>query len=218
MSSRSKRILLNITSSMLTVLIVIVSLFVLVNLSFNITFIRTNVRGYSMYPTLNATVPDSDMDGDVVYINRFSTFTNSDIVVAEVSWWKDGYIIKRLVGCPNDLVQIKDEGENYALYVNGEMMYTKEKNFDTNYYYDSIYLTFFEKYPQNTISNDAGEQCIKLNSNEYLLMGDNWGHTTDSLTRGPLDKDQIVGRVDIIVHYGENQFRTLVKEMWNLIS
>lgn len=217
MSSRSKRIMLNITSSILTVLIMFVSFFALVNIIFNFVYIRTNVRGFSMYPTLNANVPNENFDGDVVYINKFSGYTNSDIVVADVGWWNRGYIIKRLIGCPNDIVQIKDEGSQYALYVNDKILYTKEKNLDTNYYYNSIYLTFFEKFPENTIRNEMGEQCIILNENEYLLMGDNWGNSTDCLTGGPTEENDIIGRVDIIIHYGENQFRTLVNKMWNLI-
>ncbi len=217
MSSRTKRILLNVSSAILTVLIMFVSFFALINIIFNIVFIRTNVRGNSMYPTLNANVPSNQIDGDVVYINKFSSYTNSDIVVADVSWWDNGYIIKRLVGCPNDIVQIKDEGTQYVLYVNNEMLYTKEKNSDTDYYFNSIYMTFFEKFPANSIENDQGECCIILNDNEYLLMGDNWGNSTDCLTGGPISNNNIIGRVDIIIHYGENQFRTLVKEMWNLL-
>ena len=217
MSSRSKRIILNITSSILTILIMFVSFFALVNIIFNIVFIRTNVKGFSMLPTLNQNVSSEDIDGDIVYINRFSDFSDSDIVVADVDWWTSGYIIKRLVGSPNDIIQIKDEGDQYSLYVNEKILYTKEKNSDTNYYYNSIYLTFFEKYPQNTTTNEAGEKCIKLNENEYLLMGDNWGHSTDCLTGGLAHKNDIIGRVDIIVPYGENQFRTLVSKMWNLI-
>lgn len=217
MSSRSKRIMLNITSSILTVLIMFVSFFALVNIIFNFVYIRTNVRGFSMYPTLNANVPNENSDGDVVYINKFSGYTNSDIVVADVSWWNRGYIIKRLIGCPNDIVQIKDEGSQYALYVNDKILYTKEKNLDTNYYYSSIYLSFFEKFPENAIRNEMGEQCIILNENEFLLMGDNWGNSTDCLTGGPAKESDIIGRVDIIIHYGENQFRTLVNKMWNLI-
>ena len=217
MSSRNRRILFNIINAILTLLIIIVSFFALINIMFNIVFIRTNVRGYSMYPTLNATVPSSSSDGDIVYINKYSSFTNSDIVVADVNWWSNGYIIKRLVGCPNDIIQIKEEANQYLLYVNNEVLYSKEKNPDTLVYYTTIYLTFFDKFPNNIIINDNGEKCIKLNDNEFLLMGDNWGNSTDSLSYGPTKKDDIVGRVDIIIQYGENKFRTLVKEMWNII-
>lgn len=170
-----------------------------------------------MYPTLNYNVPTSQKDGDVVYINKFSSYTNDDIVVAQVDWWDSGYIIKRLIGLPNDTIQIKDEGTHYALYVNEKILYTKEKNADTDSYYNNLYLTFFDRFPENTTTNESGEQCIKLNAHEYLLMGDNWGNSTDCLTGGPAKKSNIVGRVDIIIHYGENQFRTLVKEMWNLL-
>ena len=40
---------------------------------------------------------------------------------------------------------------------------------------------------------------LKLNDGEYFLMGDNWGETLDSILKGPIKKDEITGKVDLIV-------------------
>lgn len=226
MDSRLKRILLNILNSIITVVIMIVTFFALVNIVFNFVYIKTNVRGFSMRPTLNANVLTEDQDGDKVYINPYRDYTNGDIVVAEVSWWDRGYIIKRLIGMPGDVVQIKENETQYVLYVNNEEFYRKDKmNSETNevdiyvrYYYED-YLAFINN-PLNAdhvITNEAGERCIKLGEDEYFLMGDNWAESTDCVVHGPVNKSSILGKVEIIIHYGENEFRTMLKNMWDIL-
>lgn len=226
MSSRLKRIMLNIVNSIITIVIMIVAFFALVNIVFNFVYIKTNVRGFSMLPTLNVNVLTEDQNGDTVYINPHREYTNGDIVVAEVSWWDRGYIIKRLVGMPGDTIQIKDDGTQYVLYVNDNVFYTKNKiNTATNeidsgvkYYYED-YLSFINN-PLNAdhvITNALGEKCIKLGEDEYFLMGDNWAASTDCIVHGPVNKNSIIGKVEIIIHYGENEFRSLLKNMWDIL-
>lgn len=226
MGTRLKRILLNILNSIITIIIIIVALFALVNIVFNFVYIKTNVRGFSMLPTLNANVLTDDQNGDKVYINPNRAYTNGDIVVAEVSWWNRGYIIKRLVGMPGDVIQIKEEETQYVLLVNDEVFYTKDKiNSATNEidtgvrYYFEDYLSFINN-PLNAdhvIVNDAGERCIKLGEDEYFLMGDNWAASTDCIVHGPVNKSAIIGKVEIIIHYGENEFRVMLKNMWEIL-
>lgn len=226
MGTRLKRILLNILNSIITIIIIIVALFALVNIVFNFVYIKTNVRGFSMLPTLNANVLTDDQNGDKVYINPNREYTNGDIVVAEVSWWNSGYIIKRLVGMPGDIIQIKEEETQYVLYVNDEVFYTKDKidsatnEIDTGVrYYFEDYLSFINN-PLNAdyvIENDAGERCIKLGEDEYFLMGDNWAASTDCIVHGPVNKSAIIGKVEIIIHYGENEFRVMLKNMWEIL-
>lgn len=226
MGSRQKRVLLNILNSVITIIIIIVALFALVNIVFNFVYIKTNVKGFSMLPTLNANVLSEDQNGDKVYINPYRNYTNGDIVVAEVSWWKRGYIIKRLVGMPGDEIQIKEEETQYVLLVNDEVFYTKDKlNSTTNviddnvrFYYED-YLSFINN-PLNSdhiIVNAAGERCIKLGEDEYFLMGDNWASSTDCIVHGPVNKSAILGKVEIIIHYGENEFRAMLKNMWEIL-
>lgn len=217
MNTRIKRVLFNVLSSVMVVLICAMSFFALINIVFNTVYIKTEVEGFSMLPTLNTTVPTATEEGDVVYINKFRPYTNNDIVVAE---YGTGYIIKRLVGKPGDKVQIKDDGLTYGLYVNDSLLYSKYKtevsldgkNHGTNYYFTDIYSKFFEKDQfKNYISKDG--KYIELEEDEYLLIGDNWGATTDSLTLGPFSKKEIVGKVDIVVPFKENETQYLFKQI-----
>ena len=131
-----------------------------------------------------------------------------------------------MVGCPGDVIQIKDEGETYGLYVNNALLYSKEKTDGDNYktgsstsYFENNYKNFFNKSEnaKNVIINDNDEQCIKLNENEYFLMGDNWGKTTDSLSEGPFTKSAIVGKVEIVVPFGENEDSYILKTIFKML-
>lgn len=222
---RTRRIISNILSGVLAALIVIVGFFSIITISLNVVYIKTNVAGGSMLSTFNSNLTDEDLhekkSGDTIYINRFKSYKVNDIIVAE---YGDDYIIKRLVGCPGDTIQIKDEGDNYGLYVNNELLYSKEKTHgDGNRIGSSInYYTYeyanFLRNSNNVILNENNEPCIKLNEDEYFLMGDNWGKTSDSLTaNGPFSKSEIVGKVDIVVPYGENEDGYILKTIFKML-
>lgn len=204
----------NILSSVITFLIVITSFLVAIGFSFNFVYIKTNVHGFSMYPTLNKNVDTIETAGDTIFINRFRALERNNVVVAKVSWF-DNYIVKRLVGLPDDEIQIKEVDGNYLLFVNDELIYSKEKSNESSrgntnengtigYYNKYIAFLNNEKYSKNVVINSKGEKCIKLNENEYFLMGDNWGESLDCLSKGPVNKSNIVGVVDLVVDYKDN--------------
>ena len=99
MDFRGKRIFFNIVGAILSALLVAASFFALVNIVFNVSYIKTDVYQISMYPTLNANVANNDEQGDKVYVNKFAKVSRGDIVVAEVDW-NEKPIIKRLCACP----------------------------------------------------------------------------------------------------------------------
>ena len=66
--------------------------------------------------------------------------------------------------------------------------------------------------------NENGEECIKVNAGEYILMGDNWGETTDSLFYGPVSADSIIGRADFVVYMGQNVMLTVIKSFWEILT
>ena len=211
MNKYKTRILRNILSSVMAILLMILSFITLVNFSFYFLYVETNVRGYSMYPTINMNAPDSESPGDKILINRQQMGDVNDIVVAKASWYKN-YIIKRLVGKPGDKIEIKDIGENFALYVNDEILYTKEKDGENtpfyksgSYYYFDLYNQFLTKEEfKDFVESDGTTSYIKLDDDEYFLMGDNWGHTLDCLTNGPISSSEIVGKVDLIIDVNNN--------------
>lgn len=219
MNFRTSNLIKNIINAILTSVIIFVGLFLIVGIIFNIVYIPAPVSSFSMYPTLNKDAPDFETVGDYAYLNKFADFNNNDIVIAEVEWYNNA-IIKRLVASPNDILQIKDQGECYALYVNEKLIYTKEKTDQsvhgliggTNQYYAN-YLLLLENNPNNVVLNSKNEECFKLQDNQYFLMGDNWAESLDCTTKGPVTKNQILGRVDFVIYMNENKSFAMFKQM-----
>lgn len=159
-----------------------------------------------MQPTINLNVLDPNAKGDKIFVNPYKVGNLNDIIVAKVSWHKD-YIIKRIVGTPGDKIEIKDLTTHFALYVNDSLLYTKDKYGENtpftktgSYSYYNSYIAFLNNSEfQDYVETENGTSYIKLDDNEYFLMGDNWGHTTDSIEKGPVTKNEIVGTLELIV-------------------
>ena len=44
-------------------------------------------------------------------------------------------------------------------------------------------------------------------------MGDHWEESTDCITMGPVSENEILGRVDFVIHMKENKFFAMFKQM-----
>jgi len=78
---------------------------------------------------------------------------------------------KRVIGEPGDVVEVKQK----AIYVNSVLKY-KARN-------DGLEL-----------------KKIELNENEYYVIGDNVDNSYDNRVYGPIQKEQIIGKVIKIKH------------------
>jgi signal peptidase I len=127
------------------------------------------VSGTSMFPTFD--------NGDYLIIDEISYRLNDpsryDVAVFKFPNDPDKYFIKRIIGLPNETVEIK--GNSVTIYnkenVNGfqiEQPYVKNKS-DNN-------LRF------------------ELKENEYFVMGDNRVASSDSRYWGPVDRNLFAGR------------------------
>ena len=129
----------------------------------------TQVVGNSMASTLE--------NGDVLVLNkfkyRFFDVKRGDIISLEYADTK--YLIKRVIGLPNDTVSIKDN----TLYINGEVYI--ENYLDEDLVYDDFELTSlgYERIPEDM----------------YLVLGDNREDSLDSREIGLISKDEIIGKV-----------------------
>ena len=131
------------------------------------------VSGDSMVPTFHS--------GDYLIINeityRFSDPQRGDVIVFKYP--KDTAIkfIKRVVGLPGEIVEIK----------NGQV---------TIYYADGKSQILEESYLPDQ-KETYGDMKVVLSDSEYFVLGDNRPYSSDSRTWGPLPKDNIIGKVFI---------------------
>ncbi|MBR1987511.1 MAG: signal peptidase I [Clostridia bacterium] len=207
---------MNIISAITSILIVAVTFLLIFNICFNFIYTKRDVRGFSMQPTLNAEITDREKDGDVVYVNKFAEPEVNDIVVAEVKW-NSSSVIKRLVGKPGDIVKIAADENGYSLYCNDRLLYTRPADVNTISYCSKT--MGYIKYHDNAYYDQDNNFCVELQDDEYFLMGDHWmGSMLDCLSKGPVKKSEIIGRVDIVVEYTEdNKILSLGKSFINLI-
>lgn len=170
---------------------VIIIVFIVIIRVFIATPIRVN--GSSMYPTLK--------NNDLMVLYKLTKKTRGikrfDIVVLD----SDGSnLIKRVIGLPGDKISykvIKNKDEEYVgtLYINGEKM--KEE--------------FIDEETKTKTCNGKWDICneeLKIPKNNYYVMGDNRGNSTDSRILGTIDYKDIKGTTKLII-FPFNRFGTV---------
>lgn len=133
-------------------------------------FVKTSVSGISMEPTLT--------EGQVVIVNKFEYYfktpKRNDVIVYKQSNKEHSYFeLKRVIGLPGETVKIK----NGVVYINDEVMKEKVKT--------------------DTIQNGGlAEEGVKLDDNEYFVLGDNRNDSEDSrfASVGNVLKNEILGK------------------------
>ncbi|MDD4994950.1 MAG: signal peptidase I [Patescibacteria group bacterium] len=98
-----------------------------------------------------------------------------DIIVFRYPADPKQYFIKRVIGLPNETIEIKD----------GQVFVYNEGNAEGT--------EMQEEYLENVYT--AGQKKVKLRGDEYYVLGDNRGSSLDSRSFGPVNRDYIVGRV-----------------------
>jgi len=130
------------------------------------------VKGASMEPTFH--------DYEYLIINeisyRFSPPQRGDIVVLKDPRNASQFLIKRLIGLPNETVIIS----NGKIEIKSNQ-YPNGVELDESSYLDSTIYT-------------QGHENIDLSSNEFYVLGDNRNSSLDSRIIGPIKKSNIVGK------------------------
>lgn len=134
------------------------------------------VKGASMEPTFY-----SDERILVEKISRFfKTYERGDVVVLHPPGDEDVDYIKRIVGVPGDIVKVFDcevyvakEGEKFKL--------------EEPYLYSGTCTSDGPRLKEG--------RSIKLEANEYLVLGDNRSHSVDSRIFGLIGTKNVVGKV-----------------------
>lgn len=137
---------------------------------------RTRVSGSSMETTLS--------DGDNLIVDklsyRFQDPKRFDIVVFPYKYEENTYYIKRIIGLPGDIVQVKD---GYT-YINGELL-------ESDIYGAEV-----------MIEAGTASEPITLGEDEYFVLGDNRNHSLDSRdpSVGILKREDLIGRAWVRIY------------------
>lgn len=152
----------------LDTVILVLAIYTLVNLA----SARYMVQGNSMDPNFD--------DNQVLYVSRLHYLLGEperlDIVVFHYPNNPNEDYIKRVIGLPGDVVEIRDS----QVLVNGQPL-------------DEPYLNEAEW----TSRGITGP--IELGPDEFFVMGDNRNHSSDSRSFGPVQRHYIVG--EVLVRY-----------------
>ncbi|MFH1367130.1 MAG: signal peptidase I [Patescibacteria group bacterium] len=129
------------------------------------------VRGASMEPNFH--------DNEYLIINeigyRFASPQRGDIVVIKSKLVAKEYLIKRVIGLPEEKIEIN----------NGEVKIFNKDNPEGK--------VLQEEYLAKGITTN-GNNIITLKSDEYYVMGDNRPSSLDSRSFGAIERDEVVGR------------------------
>jgi len=128
------------------------------------------VKGASMEPNFE--------DGDYILVNeisyRFSSPQRGDVIIFRYPLDQSQFFIKRIIGLPDETVAVKD---------NKVTIYNKKT--PEGFVLDETYLA--------TEQRTLGNSIIKLDDNEYFVLGDNRLQSSDSRRWGPVNKSLITG-------------------------
>ncbi|MCD6471074.1 signal peptidase I [bacterium] len=130
------------------------------------------VRGISMEPTFENN--DYLLIEEISY--KFENPQRGDVIVFRSPRNPREYLIKRIIGLPNERVVIKDS--NIYIY---NQQYKYGLKLEENYLLPGM--------------STYGNIDIKLKPDEYYVLGDNREASLDSRSFGPIHRSEIVGRV-----------------------
>ncbi|HWQ95162.1 MAG TPA: signal peptidase I [Gammaproteobacteria bacterium] len=141
---------------------------------------RGNLFGYETYRFSAQSMADTILVGDFIITDTWKYRSNvpqrGDLIVFRYPRDPSVKYIKRVIGLPGDLVEIRD----YLVYVNG-------KSLDEPY----VKLRSNERLSNATTS-------YQVPSDGYFMMGDNRDNSNDSRFWGPLPSENIYGSVEFI--------------------
>lgn len=160
-------------------------------------FSRVYIDGASMYPTLNNFTNSQYREFGLMNTHK-TNFKRGDIIVFDRSQDGSGdYLVKRVIGLPNETIKITDGG---GAAIPDYIDITKST---TSFRLDESYLTDISK--TSTYSGAFGTySSLTLGDDQYFLMGDNRANSQDSRMIGPINKTQITGKLLVLYGYAEN--------------
>ena len=110
-------------------------------------------------------------------VNSFKDIERQTVLVFRYPNDRNKYFIKRVIGLPNERVEIK----------NGVVKIYNRENPNGFILDESAYLA-------KTVET-MGDLSMQLNEDQYFVMGDNRRFSSDSRAWGPISKADVIGKV-----------------------
>jgi signal peptidase I len=110
-------------------------------------------------------------------VEPFKKLKRDDVVVFRYPKNRTQYFIKRIIGLPEEKIEIKDNRVTIYNPENPQGLVLDEKN----------YLS--------ADTRTSGDLVIQLDENEYFVLGDNRMFSSDSRYWGPISSSDIIGKV-----------------------
>ena len=150
------------------------------------------VKGASMEPNFH----DSEylIIDEISY--RFNKPNRGQVIVFRYPKNPQEFFIKRVIGLPGEEIQIED----------GEI-----KVYNDTYPSGLILSEEYLGSELETFNTDT--EKIKINENEYYVLGDNRDASKDSRSFGPVNKDYIIGKV-LLRGWPLDKFTLFNKDYW----
>lgn len=122
----------------------------------------------------------SAKDKEIFTVDSRKEFSRGDVVVFRYPQNPKEFFIKRIIGLPGERVKIEK----------GQITIYNQSN-PTGFILDETsYL------PSISSKTDCREFCdFNLSENEYVVLGDNRSHSSDSRVWGVLPKEDVIGKV-----------------------
>ena len=208
------------------VFLLIYILILLFYATFCTIFIQVEIVGHSMQPTYNQKLKEwedaeSSIYKDIAFANRFDKGTNGDIVVINTK--NDGAVIKRIIATGGQELTLRYASVNgfnaYYFYLKNKDD-AKEKLLEEEYILDRAamdyqYWEIFRNENADFIINeDYGHHTtILIPEGQVFVLGDNRKLSNDSSKYGPVNQEDILGKVVFSYAYNENIFVYLWKQL-----
>ena len=139
------------------------------------------IRYYLVQPFFvkGASMESSFEDGDYLLVDeisyRFSEPARGDVIIFRYPGDRSQFYIKRIIGLPDETIETKDN----------EVIIYNTDNPD-GFVLSENYLDLDHK--------TLGNMLMRLDDNEYFVLGDNRLHSSDSRRWGPVNKTLITGK------------------------
>ncbi len=139
------------------------------------------VSGTSMEPTLK----DKDVGFSYVITKKLFGLERGAVVTVYVEA-DDQYIVKRVIGLPEETIYAKDG----IIYINDEPI--------NEAYLDQDFINTSMGSSQRAFTGDFDK--LKIPKNRYFLMGDNRPRSKDSREYGPFHYDSILSNSLLVIY------------------